>query len=495
MDDIEEIRKKRAIKVILTDLFMAFSVIAIVLILIAAVAGWRINSNFTFEQTGLVSIKTKPTGASVIIDGKKENSTTDMSKMLSGGKHKIELEREGYERWEKEVEITPGWLLRLEYPKLFKQDRTKTSIKDFETLRFFYVSDDRTAALLAEDDSTTWFYITDFNGTPKFKEIDVRGIFSGTDDETFSQEIESLSWSENSEKVLIKTAGENSEWGIINLKTVKESINLSKDYSRYEANSNIILATEKTSENKNISSVKFENAVGDKLIALVGNDIKRVDIAAKVVSEPLVENVTKFELFDSNIIFSTLFEEGKTYIKFLRLGEKTPTIVAMSSEEDAKMSFALTRFNSQDYILYTIENHLYVYRAKELPTEIRMNMKGVVDTEIGIIPSDVKLSKNNEFIILREGSRVVVFDAELDEWHEYDYGDEEIRFLDNFILYRTDEASGKFLAWDFDSTNVRTLVVDNAINDFDALISPNDRNFYYIAKKEDGFSLIQEKLI
>ena len=74
------------------------------------------------------------------------------------------------------------------------------------------------------------------------------------------------------------------------------------------------------------------------------------------------------------------------------------------------------------------------------------------------------------------------------------YGDETVRFLDNYLLYRVDEASGTFLTWDFDSTNVRTLVVDKGVNDFDALISPNDRFFYYISKEENGYSLIQEKL-
>ena len=495
MDDIEELRKKRAIKVILTDIFMAVSVVMIVLILIAVVAGWRINSDLTFEQNGLVSVKTKPTGASVIIDGKKETAVSDTSKMLSGGMHKIELEKDGYERWEKEVEITPGWLLRLEYPKLFKQNREKTTIEEFENVEFFYISEDHTSAILAENKTTDWYYITDFNSTPKFKKIDIRGIFSNTDTGSFPYDIESIEWSKNDEKVLIKTNGEKSEWGIINLKNVKDSINLSNDYARFEANSNAILKATKTEDAKNITSAKFENEVGDKLIATINNNLIRIDTASKVISTPLAENVNRFELFDDYVIFSTTFEEGKSYIKFLRLGEKTPTIVAMSSNENTKLAFNITRFNSMSYILYTIDNHLYVYRAKDFPNSTKFNMKNIIDEEIGIIASEAKLSYNNEFITLREGSRVVVFDMELEEWHEYDYGDEKVRFLDNFMFYRVDEASGKFLAWDFDGTNVRTLVVDKSINAYDAMISANDRNFYYIARTETGFSLIQEKLL
>lgn len=494
MDDIEELRRKRAIKVIITDIFMAISVIAIVFVLIAVVAGWRINSDLTFEQNGLVSIKTKPVGATVIIDGKKETTNTDMSKMLPGGKHVIELEKDGYERWEKEVEITPGWLLRLEYPKLFKQNREKNTIKEFEQIRFFHVSDDRTAAILATDDSTEWYYVTDFNNNPKFKKIDIRGVFSDTENGDFPHEIKSIEWSKNSEKVLIKTSGEKTEWGIINLKSVKDSINLTNDYARYEANSNAILAAARNTDTKVITSAKFENEVGDKIIAIVNNNLIRIDTSSKVISTPLAEHVTKFELLDSVVIFSTTFEEGKSYIKLLHLGEKTPTIVAINEDESAKISFNLTRFNSTSYVLYTIDNHLFVYSAKEFPNGAKLNMKNILDEEIGIIASEARLSFNNEFITLREGSRVVVFDAELEDWHEYDYGDEQVRFLDNYMYYRVDEASGKFLVWDFDSTNVRTLVVDTAINDYDALISTNDRNFYYISKTKEGLALIQEKL-
>ena len=83
MEDIDLIRKKRAIKILISDFFMAAAVITIVMILTAVVNGWRINSNFIVEQNGLVSIRTKPTGATVFIDGKKESQFSNFSKMLS----------------------------------------------------------------------------------------------------------------------------------------------------------------------------------------------------------------------------------------------------------------------------------------------------------------------------------------------------------------------------------------------------------------------------
>lgn len=495
MDDIEILRRKRAIKVILTDIFMALSVVAIVFILVAAVAGWRINSDLSFEQNGLVSLRTKPTGAEITIDGKKESSLTNTSKMLPGGTHKIELAKEGYIGWEKEVKVTPGWLLRLEYPKLFKKSREKVTIGDFETLEFFHVSDNRASAILAEKKTTEWVYVTDFNGTPKFKKIDIRGIFSGTENGEFPYEIESIEWSENNERILVKTAGENGEWGIINLKNIKDSINLTTDYARFEANSDAIGATEKTADAKIITSAKFENEVGDKVIAIVNNNLIRIDTAGKIISTALAEKVVGYNMYDSSVVYLTTFEEGKREIRFLHLGEKNPITLQTITDENAKVTYNLTNFNSINYIIYTVDSHLYAYRAKDLPTpDTKFSINNIINKEIETSASTSEVSFNNEFIILRDGSKVTVFDAEIDETSEYDYVDNKTRFLDNYIMYRVDNNSGELLAWDFDGTNVRMLVSGNATSAYDAFISANDRYFYYIEKLESGFSLVQEKL-
>ncbi len=493
MDDIDTLRKKRAIKVITTDIFMAVSVVLIVFILVAAVAGWRINSDFTVEQNGLVSIKTRPNGAKIIIDEKDNNQSTNARIMLPGGEHKIEIEKDGYERWEKTVKITPGWLLRLEYPKLFKQNRTKNALKKFETLSFFNVSPNHNTAIFSEDNIAEWTIITDLNSEkPQFQKINIKDFFSHTDDE-FNLTIKSMEWNKNNEKLLINSSEEN-EWVIIDLKDVKNSINITRDYSKFKTNTGAPAFSKRTK--KNITDVKFENESGEKLIAILSESLIRIDVPSKTVSESVADGVTDFKVYGTTVAYSTKFKEGRSFIKLLRLGDKNPTIAAVNTDKDAVLSYGLTRFNSTSYFLYTINNHLYIFKSNDFPSNggSKLNMKKIIDEETGVIPSEVIISNNSEFIVLREGSRVIVFDTELEEWYEYDYGDEKVRFLDNYILYRVDEESGKFLAWDFDSTNVRTLVVDKGLNEYDAGISTNNHFFYYIAKTKNGVALVQENL-
>lgn len=475
MEDIDLIRKKRAIKILISDFFMAAAVITIVMVLTAVVNGWRINSNFIVEQNGLVSIRTKPTGATVFIDGKKESQFSNFSKMLPEGKHKIAIEKTGYERWEKTVQVTPGWLLRLEYPRLFKQSRKQRSIKTFSSLDFFHASPDRSTALLGSYKDNEWLVAENFNGEPNFKNLALNNVFQNYD--TTAKKIVSLTWSRNNEKVLMETT--KGEWILLDLREPKNSINLSGNYLSLKHTTNL------SQTNNYLSNLTFENESGSRLLAINSNRLVRIDLDNKTVSTLVEESITQFKLLESWLFYATTPVDNQSQLKLFRFGDLDTTIVAtIDHPSTANIIFNLTRYNSEYYVLTAIDHQLNVFKSTNLPTGggLKFEMEQIVNQKIGILPTNTKVSANGEFITLQEGSRIIVFDAELGLWYEYDYGDENTRFLDQSLLYRIDEASGKFLVWDFDGTNVRTLATSNAVNTFDALISPNDKNLYYFIK-------------
>lgn len=493
--DIEKIRRKRAIKVLIADLIMTVSVVVIVSILVAVVAGWRVNSDFTVEQNGLVSIKTEPTGAKVIIDDEKQSQDANMSKMLTGGEHKIVLQKDGYESWEKVIEITPGWLYRLEYPKLIKQDREREELKVFANLKFFYVSSDRTTAIYAEENTTEWTLVSDLNGTPKYKTINLQGLFTGTEDSQFNLKIKYLEWSGNAEKILINVASDEvNEWAVINLNNIDSSVNLTKKYAEFNKNGSSAALADSSSIK--ITDAKFEDNAGEKVLGLIENKIMRIDLSSKLVTT-ILDDVESFNFRENEIVY--LSSGDKNGIRLFRIGEED-SVVVTEVGKDENVSFALTKFNSENYLLYTIDDRLFIYRATDYPrsNEKISKMKLIAENDLGINPTEVINSRNDEFIIFRESARVVVFDAELEKWTEYDYGDEKVRFLDEYLMYRVNKASGKFMAWDFDGENVRTMVVDHGDNNFDALFSKNGKYFYYIGKYTDSeatyYKLLREKL-
>ena len=87
--DKEHKKKMHTIKVIITEIVMVLVAIVTVIVLTFLAMGYNVNRNGELGQSGLLQLKSIPTGAMVEIDGEIMFSKTNMSRMLSEGKHKL----------------------------------------------------------------------------------------------------------------------------------------------------------------------------------------------------------------------------------------------------------------------------------------------------------------------------------------------------------------------------------------------------------------------
>ncbi|MBU1016572.1 PEGA domain-containing protein [Patescibacteria group bacterium] len=70
--------------------------------------GWRFNTkNKVLQKTGMLAIRSIPEGAKVYLNGKTTTATNDTIPSLTPGMYEIKVEKEGFEVWEKEIEIFP----------------------------------------------------------------------------------------------------------------------------------------------------------------------------------------------------------------------------------------------------------------------------------------------------------------------------------------------------------------------------------------------------
>ena len=83
--DRQRKKKIQNIRIIITNILMAISVIGIVFILMLIAMGYSFNEDGGLEQSGLAQISSRPKGATVEIDGETQFGHTDISKMLSSG--------------------------------------------------------------------------------------------------------------------------------------------------------------------------------------------------------------------------------------------------------------------------------------------------------------------------------------------------------------------------------------------------------------------------
>ena len=502
--DIEKRKRNKLIKIIFVDIIMSLAVVGLVFVLVAIVEGWRLGSNLKLEQNGMAQIESLPTGAKVVIDGKQDFNETNISKLLSAGEHEITLWKEGFDSWTKKINIAPGLLTRLKHPRLFKQNRITEEVAKYSSLRFLYASPDHRSLLAAIDDTTKWYYMTAL-GADKvtIEEVDVKNIFSGTGDGKFPGEISQITWNETSEKILMQVKrGENSEWGVINLKKVSESINLTQAILKY---------TEKNAEKKtdgvsgkqipevkrNLTQVVISDATASRFVALIDGALREIDTSMKTFSEAYLKNIAKFKISGSQIIYLTKHEKDKRQVGIYRLGDKggIDVEVIVRSKKDAVIGLALSEFDSKKYLCVTIDEQLTIYRANEYPTygNNDNNFEKISEEKLAFIPNDLVRSDNGEFFIAKSDKKFMIYNLDLEELSYVDHQNSNISWLDNYLMF--DVVDGKMEVFDFDGANRRTILNKNVAAGFDAVINSNNRYLYYVVKTDNGYNLQRDKLI
>jgi len=80
--------------------------IAATAVVILFAKGYRLNlPTQEIKKTGMLSVKSYPDGAKIILDGKLTSVTNNALTSLSPGLHKVKITKEGYTSWEKEVRV------------------------------------------------------------------------------------------------------------------------------------------------------------------------------------------------------------------------------------------------------------------------------------------------------------------------------------------------------------------------------------------------------
>lgn len=104
-------------------LFIAFAVSATYIILNAA--GYKINiSNREIVQTSMIIVKAQPKGAILKLDGALQNNLTNSWRLvgLQPGIHEIAITKDGYQDWNKSVNLEPSQTAIYENVLLFLKD-------------------------------------------------------------------------------------------------------------------------------------------------------------------------------------------------------------------------------------------------------------------------------------------------------------------------------------------------------------------------------------
>ncbi len=507
-EEREKQRRRQLIKVIIAEVGMAISVLAIVVVATLAAMGFFVTSSGKIEQSGLVQIHSMPNGATVEIDGSTVFSRTNLSRSLTPGEHSIKLSRDGYDSWQRTIKMSSGMLLRLYYPRLFLLNRKPEVALHLEkSLEFYLPSNDQTYILYAAEDSAVWNVINVRDDEPKVTQLDLSTILPGVTEGKFLGKVESLKWNNNSDSVLAKIAYEDqAEWILINLKDTKQSLNLTRTFGL------------------EFTQVEMIDDGAAQLFALENQHLRRINTGDQSISRVLLHNVLSFANSKTNVIYvmsQVTEEETEKVVGVYRDGEKGGTTLVKASN-NAVVTVALTRYYDEDYLAYAINNELSVYYGA-LPTyrEDAQNtdfssLKTLMDkVKLQTAPTQFSLSPEGEYIIASRGRQFTVVDLEMGELIEYEAMASDLAWLDEAML--TAVVDDALWVWDFDDGNRREMVRYVADTDdtddeniveheaittisrtklanYPAVISDNNKWMYYLTETKTGLALTRERI-
>lgn len=499
--DHDEKRRRQFIKVLIAELAMVIAVIAIVIVATLASMGFFVNSEWTIEQSGLLQLHSLPTGASVELDGETLFFRTNLSRTMAEGSHTLKLTRDGYDSWQKTINMRPGVLLRVYYPRLFLQNRTATeALKLGKELAFYAASRDRSMLLYAEQGAVQWNLVEIKGDEIRETVLDLEALLPGVEAKKFTGKVQELKWSNNSDRVLVKIAREaRIDWLMLDLKDPKSSLNLSETFGM------------------DFAQIELVNGSMGQLFVLRDHQLYRIDVADHKMSGVLLNNIESFASYGANLIYLARANDSETdeqvqQVGVYKDGEKGGTIIATLPIEQ-KVEIALTNYYDQDYIAYTVDDKLTIYSGK-LPTYNGTNSENdlsalellIDDRQLTAIPATLTVSPNGEYIVAQKGQQYIVADMETGDLYEYEAPVAELSWFDDSMMYGVWDQ--KIEVWDFDFANRRVLVnLQNTdtedtkdteeplkLRDYQVVVASNDRWLYYIVEQDAQLVLMRERI-
>lgn len=508
--DFDEKRRRQMIRVIIAEVGMVLSVAAIVVVSVLAAMGFMISGNGGIEQSGLVQLHTLPTGASVKIDGNAIFSRTNLSRTLTAGTHHLEVYRDGYDTWQKDIDVRSGVLMRIYYPRLFLQNRTPQALKlltEEQELDFYVPSPNRNYILYAKRGAVEWQLLDMRSDEIKITPLDLSGVLPGMVEDPqanvkknnvaivdvpkykFTGVIDEVIWSQNEEKVLVKVTYDNrADWVLVDLRDMAKSLNLTKAFG--------------LGEEVRISMI--DNSASH-LYVLDKQKLRRVNALDGVISRVLLDNVLDYASRGVNVVYITQdVISKKRVVGTFRDDDKGGMQIA-EVPEAASVKVALSRYFDEDYIIYSFDNKMTILYGR-MPSYDENNVgvtdlkKLVEECELVTIPERLSVSLGGEYVVAQKGEQRMVIDLDEGDLFEYETPSSQLRWFDDGMMYANVE--GEIEVWDFDGTNRRNLAKsvkeDDArvakIFDMPVLVTTNNRWLYYLVASEDGLTLTREKI-
>ncbi len=451
MDYLDPKKKKmKRARIMIGYALMGIAISITTVVVVYLVNGYYVDTE-TGEviQNGLVYVDSKPESAQVFLNGEQQRGSTDARLVVPAGEYKIELKRDGYRNWERNIRLEGGKLRQITYARLVPVTLDSENALDLPSSPTMVTqsNDKRWLVMAFTDDPLTMQYVDLERPELTMSRIPIPLDLIITKDAGVWETIE---WADDNKTFLATyTTAKTTEYVLIDRDDPTKSVNLASafptqgftDISMRNRKKDLVFVHDKASGaifRGNVNSGELEPYMNDVIdYVAFGNDA--------------VLYVTKTGAKDG--LVKALLKKGDDEYMLREIAEDNNYLLEISKQGSALVmgvgSTAEGRVIVYDDPIAAIKNN--EFSKIPVPTTVLR-----VDS-----PQDLSISADSSVIVVRSGQSFASYEFEAERSYNFKFkpvidDKQKIRWLDGQHL--TISAEGVQYMSDFDGSNQYKLV-------------------------------------
>lgn len=456
-------------KVQLAIRFFTYGVMALATIILSSLAilyalGYRFNKDFSFEQGGIAQFRTIPSGAMVFADDVRQENTPSRA-YLSPGSHNVSMQLDGYNHWNRQVGLSPGQLLWLDYVRFVPNIVKTTAVREFPSVINSLPSPDRRWIVIQQVQNSPILTLADVSNEkrPSITELTIPDSVITKKDGNFGN-FEIIEWSLDSRYILVRhTNGDTNEVLRVDRTNIAETVNVGNLFRLP------------------IGEVHFSGNNANVLFAQTGDVLRRLDIPAGSASAALVIGAKSFVLYDDDDV--AFIAEREQVVG--DANSKHQVVGIYNGQETIIKTYA----NSEQLLIDFTEYYKHQYLAIS-SNGGKVEILQDPTSSVTVAPVELKyngdikwlkFSANGRMLAAGNGNSWITRDQELSETYSASLGGELAgapKWLDSFHFWA--ELNGKIVMLEFDGQNQNEIT--DASGGLNVSLSPNGRAIFSFNK-------------
>ena len=464
--------RKRKLRLYFTYGVMTMTVVVISLICILLVLGYRFNfKSGDVQQGALLQFMSFPENASITLDNKVLSFQTPGKQNVDTGKHTVSMELSGYQIWRKSFSVKASELRWLNYARMVPTDIKTTSVKEFPSIVDSLPSPDR-----------KWYMLHTTADTPTFTLADLR------DDKKPVLSDFTLPATTYAQKEGATSTFSLVEWDFgARYVLIKHVLGDTTEYIRADRTDPTNTVDISTKLGVSLKDIHFSGTSGNVFYGLEqSGSIRKLDINAGTISQPVLENVTTFQLFkDSTMAYVLNSKDSKIGVGIIVNGKASRV---QTYADDMPVFVDTNEYFNDSYMAIGRGNSIVVYKNPETTDRIKVATVSAPTTI-----SWLRFNSSGRFVLAGSGSQYSTYDLETSEKYDVNLPGtaadptKPLQWLDDFYLISSSDNSLRIT--EFDGSNQH--VITSTVAGLPATLSDDGKFFYSIGRTQSGAYTLQ----